>query len=370
MLLYIIFIFFILYTSLIFYYWHGWTALKNPSYQGSSKEFISIIIPVRNEEKNILALLHSLKNQTYPASLFEIILVDDFSTDQTATLINKCRLDNSILIQPADNINSSKKKAIAAGIQIARGKLIVTTDADCRPSDKWLDNLNSFYFSSKAEFIAAPVKMDYNNKLIEIFQALDFLTLQGITGASAYYNIHVMCNGANMAYSRKAFQEVNGYEGVDNVASGDDMFLMYKIKNRFPGKVMFIKSQDAIVSTNAIPDLTGFFSQRKRWASKAFVLKDNNLILILCFIYLFNCLLLTLFFSGFINHQNWLYFIYFLLFKTLIEWPFVYSITRFYNEKKLMWYFVFFQPFHILYTVVVGAISQFGTYNWKDRITR
>ena len=148
------------------------------------------------------------------------------------------------------------------------------------------------------------------------------------------------------------------------------MFLMHKIKNKFPGKTSFIKSKDAIVSTNAIPGLTGFFSQRKRWASKAFILKDNNLIIILCFIYIFNCLLLTLFFAGFINHQNWLYFIYFLLLKTLIEWPFVYSITRFYNEKKLMWYFLFFQPFHILYTVVVGAISQFGTYNWKDRKTR
>ncbi|HEU0065219.1 MAG TPA: glycosyltransferase, partial [Flavisolibacter sp.] len=311
MLLDIIFIFFILYTCLIFYYWYGWTALKNPTYHPGVKEFISIIIPVRNEENNIEALLESLKNQTYPASLFEIILVDDFSTDQTATLINNYRLDNSILIQPADNNNSSKKKAIAAGIQIARGKLIVTTDADCRPFPTWLDNLNTFYSVSNVEFIAAPVKMDYNNKLIEIFQALDFLTLQGITGASAYYNIHVMCNGANMAYSRKAFQEVNGYEGVDTIASGDDMFLMHKIKTKFPGKTGFIKSKDAIVSTNAIPRLTGFFSQRKRWASKAFVLKDSNLIIILCFIYLFNCLLLTLFFTGFINHQNWLYFIYF-----------------------------------------------------------
>src|SRR5438270_5802998 len=233
MLLDIIYLFFILYTCLIFYYWYGWTALKNPNNQIGIKEFISIIIPVRNEEKNIAVLLVSLKDQTYPASIFEIILVDDFSTDQTATLINNYKLDNCILIQPADKNNSSKKKAIEAGIEIARGKLIVTTDADCRPSPTWLDNLNSFYSASNVEFIAAPVKMDYNHTLIEMFQALDFLTLQGITGASAYYNIHVMCNGANMAYSRKAFQEVNGYDGVDTIASGDDMFLMHKIKKKF-----------------------------------------------------------------------------------------------------------------------------------------
>src|SRR4029079_15835984 len=127
--------------------------------------------------------------------------------------------------------------------------VIVTTDADCKHPLTWLKTIALFYEEKKPAFIAAPVALQNDSSVLQIFQALDFMTLQGITGASVHKKIHSMCNGANLAYSKKAFEEVGGFAGIYMIASGDDMLLMHKIYIRYPGKVMFLKSKDAIVQT-------------------------------------------------------------------------------------------------------------------------
>ncbi len=111
-------------------------------------------------------------------------------------------------------------------------------------------SITSFYQSTGAKFIAAPVKMMGDKTLLGVFQTLDFLTLQGITGASVYKRFHTMCNGANLAYPKETFIEVNGFEGIDNIPSGDDMLLMHKIFLRYPDKIFYLKNTTAIVTTS------------------------------------------------------------------------------------------------------------------------
>lgn len=363
--------FLFIYAVLIFYYHNGWKLA--PEFVASSsveRNFISVIIPARNEEKNITAVLDSLQEQSYPKSFFEVIVVDDFSTDNTATIIRKHSLQNIVLIQPGEDKTSSKKKAIETGIKKAKGELVITTDADCIVPKNWLQTINAFYQNKKAAFIAAPVKFQHNNSFFQIFQALDFLTLQGITAASVFKNFHAMCNGANLAYQKKSFEEVNGFEGIDKVATGDDMLLMYKMWKKYPDKVFYLKSKEAIVTTQPMPTLKDFIMQRKRWASKTFVFDDNRIFFVLAFVYFFNCLFLALIIASILNTFYWYYVLGFLVAKTIIEFPFVNSVAKFYNEQKLMRYFFLFQPIHIFYTVIVGAISQFGKYEWKGRRTK
>ena len=368
--LYITSILFILYALLIFYYWHGWKSLKETSVTNNSNPFttISVIIPARNEAENILRLLQSLKDQDYPQEYVEIILVDDFSTDNTAPLASSFPMSNLYVINPKQYVKqSSKKSAIEAGIKASSGELIVTTDADCIPPTTWLKSIHQFYSETNSEMIAAPVKMKYGNSLLDKFQALDFLTLQGITGGSVQSDLHVMCNGANLAYSRKAFMNVNGFKGVDHVASGDDLLLMYKIKQKYPGRVQFLKNKQAIVLTLPQTGIRGFFNQRKRWASKTFAYQEKILIAILAFVYLFNCFLFGVMVAGFYNPTYWLTALILIILKTIIEIPFLFTVTNYYNEKKLLKYFIFFQPFHIFYTVITGIISQTSQYSWKER---
>jgi cellulose synthase/poly-beta-1,6-N-acetylglucosamine synthase-like glycosyltransferase len=267
---------FTLYAVLIIYYTIGWKSIP-PYYldpQGLNKNRIaspqptpineqhatsneqretrfSIIIPARNEEKNIRACLDSICGQNYSKDLYEVIVVDDHSTDGTADIVNNYAAKNIRLISlreiiKDETLNAYKKKAIEIGIARSNADIIVTTDADCIVPENWLKTIASFYKETNAAFIAMPVSYACDNNFIEIFQALDFMTLQGITGASVHKRVHSMCNGANLAYSKPAFYEVNGFKGIDNIASGDDMLLMHKIykKHSWQGFLFKVKGRD------------------------------------------------------------------------------------------------------------------------------
>jgi cellulose synthase/poly-beta-1,6-N-acetylglucosamine synthase-like glycosyltransferase len=270
----------------------------------------------------------------------------------------------------SSQINSYKKKAIEAGIAAASGKLIITTDADCIPPPKWLETIVSFYEGKNSSLIAAPVMLENNSSVIQLFQALDFLVLQGITAASVHRRLHSMCNGANLCYEKAAFEEVNGFQGIDNIASGDDMLLMHKIWKRFPGKADYVKSRDAIVITQPMKTWKDFLNQRIRWASKARFYNERRIFLVLLVVYLFNLSFLTLLVLAFWLPVLWIYLLVLLLAKTIVELPFVYSAAKFFGQQALLKYFLLFQPLHIAYTIIAGWIGQFGTYEWKGRKVR
>ena len=392
------FVFFVGYASLIMYYRQCWQQI--PDYQpsqnyNSSSVFagtmhkknttkISIIISARNEEQNITHCLQSILVQTYPADLFEIIVVDDHSTDNTVQIVKSFDKKNIHCILLKDFVsgafNSYKKKAIEVAIAQSTGNLIVTTDADCFMDKNWLQTIASFYEAYKPAFIAAPVSINCDNSFLSIFQALDFLTLQGITGASVYKKMHSMCNGANLAYEKIAFREVGGFKGIDNIASGDDMLLMHKIYIQYPKRVLFLKSKEAIVQTLAMDTWRNFFNQRIRWASKADKYGDKRILLVLILVYFFNLLLLILpmvaIFSNtifsFFNYQLSIikYWLGLVVLKTLVELFFLFPIAKFFNKQIILWWFPLAQPFHILYTVVAGWLGKFGSYTWKSRIVK
>ena len=186
-----------------------------------------------------------------------------------------------------------------------------------------------------------------------------------------------MCNGANLAYTKKAFEEVGGFAGIDNIASGDDMLLMHKIYKQWPQKVMFLKSKDAIVYTAPVNSIKEFFNQRIRWASKADKYADKRIFVVLVLVYLINVVLLflpilTIFNPeklSIINYQFsiinlWLLL---LLIKTTVELIFLYPVAKFFGKQSMLLMFPLMQPFHIIYTVIAGWLGKFGSYSWKER---
>ena len=342
---------------------------------------ISVIIPARNEEMNLPALLKSLQAQTYASLNFEIIIVDDHSDDSTSEIIACFPQANLRTIRLADyvsaGINSYKKKAIEIAIEQSKGELIVTTDADCLLKPSWLETIADFYAECKPSMIIMPVAIKKNHSFISIFQSLDFMTLQGVTGGAVHHRLHAMCNGANLAYTRQVFEEVNGFAGVDSLASGDDMFLMNKIQALKPDSIRYLKSDDVIVTTEAMPDIRSFLNQRIRWASKTSKYNHKPILLSAAVVYIFNLLLLIMPIVAFYESQSlniksfafttmsaWFYF---LAAKTFVELFFLYPVARFFRQQVLLYYFPFMQPFHILYTVLAGGLGMFGSYEWKGR---
>lgn len=376
-------VFFVVYAALILYYTISWNSI--PTFNHTPSTFnlkLSIIIPARNEEHNIAACLDSICNQSYPKDLFEIIVIDDHSTDNTPAIVKKYAAQNVKLISLKDKVegqqlNSYKKKAIEIAMTAANGELVITTDADCIVKENWLHTIAAFYRQTNAAFIAMPVSYDCSNSFIEIFQALDFMTLQGITGASVYKKIHSMCNGANLAYTKKSFKEVNGFTGIDNIASGDDMLLMHKIYTLHPDRVFFLKSQEVIVHTAPAKTIRGFLNQRIRWASKADKYDDKRIFWVLLLVYVFNLLLVALPAIAVVKNIQcsilhiqfsildfWLCLI---IGKTIIELIFLLPVAKFFSKQSLLWLFPIAQPFHIVYTVIAGWLGKFGSYEWKQR---
>ncbi|MEO7317073.1 MAG: glycosyltransferase [Ginsengibacter sp.] len=341
--------------------------------------FVSVIIAARNEEENIGNCIQSLIRQTYPAAKFEVIITNDHSTDNTVQVINSMKMDNIRVLNLKDftenkELNSYKKKSIETALKFSKGELILTTDADCIAPEKWIETMVDFYKEKNAVFIAAPVSLTSSSpgkkigeRLLGIFQSLDFMTLQGITGASVTKKFHSMCNGANLAYRKDIFYEVNGFEGIDEIASGDDMLLMHKIQEVYPDSIEFLKSPDVIVETSPEKTMGGFLNQRIRWASKADKYTDKKITLVLLLVYFLNAWIFILGVSSlFFQNVFYLFFVSIIL-KTIAELFFLFPVADFFKRRKLLWWFIPAQPFHILYTLIAGWLGKFGNYKWKGR---
>ena len=365
----------ILYAGLLVAYrfWYDklefFKAIPSPSEVKEVYTKFTVIIPARNEAANIKACVDSIVAQQYPKDFFEIIVIDDFSQDDTAFIVKALHADNPQvqLLSLADyfkegEISSFKKKAIEKAVLHAKGDWIVTTDADCIVPIHWLSLYNQYIQKEKPVFIAAPVMFMKESGILNTFQVLDFLALQGITAAAVGAGKHSMSNGANLAFEKSAFIAVGGYQGVDQIASGDDMFLMHKMKKTLSNRIGYLFHPDAIVLTKAMHQWKDFFMQRIRWSSKARYYDDNSIFWVLLLVYLYNFSFLILLLSG--NFQTLLIS---LAFKTFFELYFLDPVARFYKLSETLRYFILFQPLHIFYTILAGLFGQVKTYTWKGR---
>ena len=335
--------------------------------------FFSIIIPARNEADNISKCLQSIINQNYPKHLFEIIVIDDHSTDNTAQIIAQFAQQNTNikLIKLQDELagkqlNAYKKKAIELAINKAQGSWIVTTDADCEVQQNWLLLFDDYIKKNNCLFVAAPVIFSNDKTIVSNFQYIDFMALQAATAATISVGLHSMCNGANLAYNKSVFFEVEGFKGIDNIASGDDMLLMNKIKEKYPKQIGYLFSQDAIVTTQPMPNFKSFINQRIRWASKADKYEDKSLLPVLLMVYWFNLNLFFMFFAGLFSLKLMAAFLIFIAIKTIVEWLYMQPASNFFG-KIFFVQFALLQPLHIVYMVIAGWLGKFGTYKWKDR---
>ncbi len=329
----------------------------------------TVIIPARNEAANIKACVDSILNQDYPTDAFEIIVIDDFSEDDTAFIVQALsqQYPQVRLLKLADHCKEGetlayKKKAIEIAVAQAKGDWVLTTDADCIVPTRWLFLYNAYIQANQPSFVAAPVMFIKTAGILNQFQLLDFLALQGITAAAVGAGKHSMSNGANLGFEKAAFIAVGGYQGVDHIASGDDMFLMHKMKQTLHKPVGYLFHPDAIVLTAAMDTWKGFIMQRIRWASKARYYDDRSITMVLTLVYFFNLSFVCLAFMG-----SWSTLLIALAFKTFFELFFLDPVAKFFKLQPELKYFVFYQPIHIVYNIAAGLFGQLKTYSWKGR---
>jgi cellulose synthase/poly-beta-1,6-N-acetylglucosamine synthase-like glycosyltransferase len=363
------------YFYLIISYLISWRQLKvfeTDLHDYNFKTTVSIVVAARNEDQNISYLLNVLVLQTYPKSLLEIIIVDDHSDDNTIRVvedfISNHQLVNIKLLQ-LRNLNpqlKNKKAAISEAIKIATGALIITTDADCTMSSKWLATLVSYFEMHQPKLMVGPVMLE-GNSILEHLQTVEFLSLMAITGASIKMNKPLMCNGANLAYPKSVYEAVNGFEGNETVASGDDTFLMLKINKKFNGGIHFIKSAPAIVKTGAQKTIPAFINQRVRWASKTNNYQDKYINAIGMLIFVANQSLLGLSFLFFFDFRFLKILMLALIFKLCADILLIISSNALFKTSKV-------NPFNVILLTIIYPfyfliimLKKSSGYNWKGR---
>lgn len=368
----ILIIFSSVFVVLILFLNSGWHKIREHKNAQFGEAFISVLIPARNEQYNIGELLKEIIAQDYPANLYEIIVIDDNSTDKTAEIARSYGVKVILLSDYVfGNINSYKKKALEIAVSECKGNIIVTTDADCSVRPKWLSEISSFYKINDPDLVLMPVVFRRKNNFLNLFQFLDFMSLQAVTAATAGLNIPVMANGANLSFKKTAFLNSGGYSQSQNIASGDDMFFLHSISKNRNNKISYLKSKNVIVTTDACPTIKSFLNQRIRWASKSSSYKKWNIKLLLAFIYLYNFLVLSagIYIFCFHNKTNFHLITFLVCFaaKIFIEIIFLIPVAKFFNSLITLWLLPFFEPLHILYTVALGFLSFKKTYVWKGR---
>jgi cellulose synthase/poly-beta-1,6-N-acetylglucosamine synthase-like glycosyltransferase len=362
-----------LFLSVMIYIIKGWYAVKRPRVKLSGfTTKVTVMIAARNEEKKIHLTIEDILAQDYPKHLTEIIIVDDHSTDRTSAIIGSYTNRGIKLLQLNEDkpLNSYKKKAIAEAIKLSSGELMVATDADCRMGNKWLATVVGYYEMHQPVMISSPVSYFEEKSLFERMQALEFYSLIA-TGGAFIGNKHAStCNGANLAYRKDVFYEVGGFTGIDDLASGDDELLLQKVAERFPGKIGFLKSYDAVVFTHAKANLNEFLQQRRRWASKSVKYKDKKVVALVVGLWLFNVSVLLNLCAAFFNRYFFEVFAIQFLLVFLIELILLYPVTAFFKRRKLIWLLFISIPLYIVYFVYIGIIGNKGKYIWKGRMVR
>lgn len=365
--------FVVLYSVFILVMMLGWLRLPKVNFQDNyqPKTFISVLIPVRNEAANILKLLKDIESQDFPSDQFEVLVLDDASEDSTAELVRAFQESSLIQVKLLSAENAKvigKKGMLSLGLLQAKGELIVQTDGDCRVKPDWLRLLEYIYVTKNARFISGPVKLESGDTFFGKMQVTEFASLIGSGAAAIGLGFPNMCNGANLAFEKAAFEAVNGYAGNEKVASGDDEFLMHKIQAKFPGSIQFLKDPAAIVSTHVQKSIADFLTQRTRWASKWKFYNNLPAQVIGLLVFGTNLvLLLGLLFwaSGKIeNAEFWLWY----LLKCTIDFVFLAIVLRFMHQVLFLLYFLPWQLVYLPYVIYCALAGLRGRYQWKGRI--
>ena len=358
-----------LYLIYILAFTFGLYNLKEKFFTFNNKNNVkaSVLIAARNEEKNIGNLLKSLYNQTFSKELFEVIIIDDHSEDETISIVeNFLKEHKDINLKFFKAEKEGKKHAISQALHLAENELILVTDADCFLKETWIESIVNFYKEENCKMILAPVLLSPAETFFEKIQVLEHLSLIGSTAGSAAIGFPVMCNGANMAYERLAAMEVEKQRKDFNIPSGDDMFLMeYFIKNYGAENVKFLLSKTAIVKTNTCKNISEFFRQRRRWVSKTKSYTSWKILSTAFVVLFFNLSIISLLVSALFSPT--LLIPYFLLtfLKFLIDYPLLRNITTFMNQKNLLIWTLpleFVYPFYAVFTAISGMLINV---KWK-----
>jgi len=337
----------------------------------NSKVAFSILIPFRNEEKHLFRLLDSISKIEYSKELFEVILINDASSDNSLNEISRFTDANSkfdlIVIDNQRQSKSPKKDAINTAIAVAKHDWIITTDADCTVPKTWLLAFNSFIAKETPVFIAAAVVYRKQKGFLHEFQQMDWNSLTAMTMGSFGNHSPMLCSGANLCYSKQKFLEIEGFKGNDHIASGDDVFLVNKMQKHFKSQTVFMNATEAIVTTSGVSTWRELINQRVRWASKTGNVPNRKFQVIGLGVFAMNLAIVILVVLSIFNSKTLLFLINAFFIKLLVDSVLLYKTTKNLNDNMNFSFWFWSSLFYPFFSIWVVFASLFTKYEWKGR---
>jgi len=255
-------------------------------------------------------------------------------------------------------------------VKIARGEVILTTDADTRHGPGWLSSMAEVFSAPGIRMVLGPVRLG-GESMFQKLQSLEFMGVMGLTAGSAFRGAPLMCNGANFMYDKRGFEETGGLAGSMHYPSGDDQFLLAAYRKRYGGRaVSFALSREATVTTLAEPSLAGFFHQRMRWVSKSKGYRDPAVIMSGVLTYVVHTALLAGLLAGFFYPPLLLAALACWSGKMIAEFPMVAGMASFFGKAGYLWLYVPAQMFQLVYVPAAGLSGLLLPYRWKGRVIR
>lgn len=318
--------------------------------------FVSVIVACRNEEKDLPGLLKNISLQDYNPDLFEVIIVDDNSADKTFSVASEFKGVRNLIV--LKNKGKGKKQAIRTGVAASTGNLIITADADCRVGNSWLKTIIAFSAENKPDMVICPVELQGGRSFFHRFQELEFLSLQGVTAGAAAIGNPVMCNGANLAFTKEVYNK-HSDNLHDELPTGDDIFLLHSIKREPGNKIMWLESADAIATTRTSVTFSSFLNQRVRWISKAGSYTDmfTRVLAIVTFVTIL--LEWFLLIAAIFNPVFFLVLLAAFIIKSVPDFLIVLNTASRYHKNSLMGWFL---PSQILYAFYILLVSLTAIY--------
>ncbi|MCC5944624.1 MAG: glycosyltransferase [Bernardetiaceae bacterium] len=376
---YFFFAIYLLYAAAVFALYRAWRAIPlidKANNQKVALPKVSVVIAVRNELAHLPALLSDLARQQYAD--FEVIIINDDSDDGSAELLERYQKEATfplylLHLTAEERGLAPKKMALQKGIRTAQGELILTTDGDCRLGVNWIKTMASAYAHAPDSLLICGA-VAYRNPDKTVFgdlQAIEFASLIGVGGATIQMRNPLMCNAANLGFTPTFFEAVEAYGGSLHIASGDDQSLLAKAKAIDARRIIFVKNSEAVVCTYPEKHWSGFYAQRKRWASKWSEggLGWESFAAILVF--LFHILHLLAIFGIILGfYESLPLFFAQILIKSCFEFIFLNQVLKITNKSLHLGKFVLLQIVYSFYVLFFALAAQSKTYIWKARLLR
>ena len=329
----------------------------------------SILVPFRNEENHIGDLLDSIDELDYPRECFELLFIDDHSSDDGRLKIESFAGKHpSLNLQIIKAEGQGKKAALYSGMSIAQHELIYQTDADCRLPKGIFHHLASAFQDPRIKLVAGPLRLAPVRGFMDKLQEVDVASLIASSIGMSRQGWHIMSNAANMAYRKDAYLE---YRGKEESASGDDVFLFQRVGLADEQSVVYLTEPGAMVTTRPQDNLVSLFQQRMRWASKSREYPNKKGIWIGLCVFMINVAMMLVLALAVFGSLDWYLVAAWFVTRMTLDGA---LISRFYDmvmkEKMRMLPFTVQSLINPFYVIMIGILSQVLRYKWKGRSYR